>query len=183
MTTILPIMTNTNAAYSAQECVISPAKQALVIPDKVSFSSNKKDENKSNAGWWALGGLAVVAALGIIFRKNIAKAWKDGNFEADIDNVVKNAEKKDTAKLNECIGYLAKKLGIQKGQLKAFVIRVKETMRKDMGLTSNEVLILGHKNDAGKSTFLKCIKADKLDDALLKAFGKDNIVHLDVTVK
>lgn len=182
MTTILPIM-RTNAAYPVQGSSVLPAKQALALPDGVSFSSKKKDQDESQAIWWALGGLAVVGALGIIFRKNIAKAWKDDNFEADIEDIVKKAEKKDTAKLNECIGYLAKKLGIKEGRLEAFIIRVNETMREDLRVKSNEVLILGHRKEAGKLTFLNCIKADKLDDDLLKAFGNDNIVNLDVTVK
>jgi hypothetical protein len=182
MTTILPII-GTNAAYPMQGSAVSPAKQAFLTQDSVSFSSNKKDKKESHAGWWVLGGLAVVAALGIIFRKNIANAWKEGNYEAVIEDIAKRAEKKDTAKLNECIGYLSEKLRIKKGKLEAFIIRVDEKLRKQLGITSNELLILGHRKENKKLEFLNCIKANKLDDALLKAFGKSKIVDLDVTVK
>lgn len=182
MTTILPIMT-TNSAYPVQGSAVSPAKQAFLTQDSVSFSGHKKHKEESNAGWWALGGLAVVAALGIIFRKNIAKAWSRGDtYEKTIGNLYLKAESKGTCKFEDFDKVFAT-LEAKNGKLDAFVIRIDEKLRKQLGITSNEALILGHRKDAGKLAFLKCIKADKLDDALLKAFGKDNIINLDVTVK
>lgn len=172
MTAILPIMT-TNSAYPVQGSVVSPAKQAFLTQDSVSFRGHKKEKKESNAGWWVLGGLAVVAALGIIFRKNIANAWKDGKFEGSIDNLAKNAEIKDVCKFDDIIAYMKANYKGKVDMEKAIMYHING---KEHDLPHKDSILLGYIKKGHKFVMTKIISAAKFDDKLIKAFGDKDLV-------
>lgn len=172
MTAILPIMT-TNSAYPVQGSAVSPAKQAFLAQDSVSFSAHKKHKKESNAGWWVLGGLAVVAALGIIFRKNIAKAWKDGKFEESIEIVAKNAEKKDLCKFDDIMAYMKAEYKGKPDMEKGLIYRVDS---KKYDLPHKDSILLGYIKKGHKLVITKIISAAKFDDKLVKELGKEDMV-------
>lgn len=174
MTAILPIMTNMNSAYLVQGNATLPAKQAFSTQDDVSFSSNKKDKKESHAGWWVLGGLAVVAALGVIFRKNISKAWKDGKFEGSIDNLAKNAEKKDVCKFDDIVAYMKANYKGKDDMEKALIYRIDGTKHD---LPHKDAVLLGYIRKGTKNLVMtKVISTAKFDKKLLDALGDKGLV-------
>ena len=184
MSTISPIG-GTNISYPIQGNVIPTVQKNLMATDTISFSGNQKsDEKKSHTGLWVLGGLAVAVGLGIIFRKNISefasKIAKTGTFDGAIDNLLKNAEKKETYKFDDVVAYARDKFPKEKVPTleHGLVYRMDDVMKQKYGIESKEAILLGYQKEGKKFVFTKIVTCEKLDDKFLKLLGDKSVLKL-----
>lgn len=184
MATIMPIG-NTNIAYPTQENVIPTIQKKLIATDSMNFSGNQKTvEKKSNTGLWILGSLAVAAGLGLIFRKNISEFCNKfanlGTFDRAINNLLKNAEKKETYKFDDVATYVRDKFSKEKVPAleHGIVYRLNNILKQKYNIKSKEAVLLGYKRTDKNFVFTKIVTCEKLDDKFLKLLGDKSVLKL-----
>jgi len=163
-----PVST-TNISYPIQRNVVTTMQNNSMPTDTVSFSGvPKTDEKKSHTGLWVLGGLAVAAGLGIIFRKNVAK-FLGMETSKSLKSLL---EKRENYSWSELEKYFKENHANVKDYEKSFVIKKKIDAPKN----ENDALAIGYFVKGQKDPVItKVINYKKLDNALIKQFeGNDS---------